>query len=320
MPASNERLTSDLVSRANRAEGVSGAVLAGEEAPAAFEDCGEGGGRLLAREDGGRVFMRTYAPEGAARGVIVLTHGLGEHSGRYWHVCKRFNALGFRVSVWDLRGHGRSSGARGDAEGYRVLLDDLEAVCGMSREEGLPFYLFGHSMGGQITLRFLQERRPDCAGAVIASPWLRLAFEPPWWKLALARVAMGIFPRFVQGTGNTWSRLSRDFAHMASMPDLHLTHHKISARLYFAVRAGAEAALANAGAVETPLLLVHGDKDPVTSYRATEEFFNRAASRDKTLRFFPGVLHETHNDLDREMVLGEICDWLNRRLEIAKPE
>jgi len=285
-----------------------------------FEDCEEGSGRFLLRGDGGRVFTRMFAPEGETRGVIVITHGLGEHSGRYWHVGRRLNALGLRAMVWDLRGHGRSSGARGDAEEYRVLIDDLEAVCGMSREAGLPLYLFGHSMGGQITLRYLQERRPDCAGAVIASPWLRLAFEPPWWKLALARGAMAIFPRFVQETGNTWSRLSRDFAHMASLPDLHLTHHKISARLYFAVRAGGEAALAEAGMVETPLLLVHGDQDPVTSHAATVEFFDRAASRDKTLRFFPGVLHETHNDLDREMVLGEICDWLKRRITTTKPE
>ena len=125
---------------------------------------------------------------------------------------------------------------------------------------------------------------------------------------------MRLWPRFAQGTGMRHERLSRDLAHLASFPDPALVHHRISARMYFAMRAGGEQVLAAAGRVRTPLLLIHGDDDPVTSHRATCEFFERAGSADKTLRIFPAARHETHNDLDRGAVLRETGDWIEARL------
>jgi alpha-beta hydrolase superfamily lysophospholipase len=107
--------------------------------------------------------------------------------------------------------------------------------------------------------------------------------------------------------------------HLGSFPDPDLVHHGISARMYFAVRAAGERLLAAAGAVRTPLLLLHGDDDPVTSHHATCEFFERAGATDKTLRIYPGVRHETHNDLDRALVIREIGDWIEARLAAAGP-
>jgi alpha-beta hydrolase superfamily lysophospholipase len=275
---------------------------------------GESAGRYLTRSDGARLFIRGMSPAGPAAGVVVVTHGLGEHSGRYGHVAKELAGRMLEVVMWDLRGHGRSSGDRGDAESYEVLVNDLEAVCAAFREEGKPLFLYAHSMGGQVALRFLEEREPECAGAVIASPWLRLAFNPPWWKQALARLTLQVWPRFAQKTGASWARLSRDFEHLASFPDLHLAHHIITTRLYFAVRDAGEAALVDAGKLRLPLLLMHGDEDPVTCHRATGELFQRAASEDKTLRSLPGGLHETHNDIDRAILLKEVGDWMEARI------
>jgi acylglycerol lipase len=285
-----------------------------EPGVSAAEVLDHSGGRYLTRGDGARLFIRALNSAGPSRGVVVVTHGLGEHSGRYGHVAEALAARGVRVAMWDLRGHGRSSGDRGDAEAYEVLINDLEAVCAVFREEGKPLFLFAHSMGGQIALRFLQERQPACAGAVIASPWLRLAFNPPWWKLALARLAVKVWPRFPQQTGASWERLSRDFEHLASFPDLHLAHHVITARLYFAVREAGVAALADAGKLRLPLLLAHGDEDPITCHHATAELFERAGSEDKTLRSLRGARHETHNDLDRAVIIKEVCDWVEARL------
>jgi alpha-beta hydrolase superfamily lysophospholipase len=101
---------------------------------------------------------------------------------------------------------------------------------------------------------------------------------------------------------------------MASFPDQALMHHRISARLYFALRAGGERVLAGAAALRTPLLLLHGDDDPVTSHHATGEFFERVGSADRTLRIFPAARHEMHNDLVRAEVLREAGDWIEARL------
>lgn len=274
---------------------------------------GENTGSLRAA-DGVELALRSTRVAGAVRAEVVLVHGLGEHAGRYGHVARVLAARGLRVDAWDLRGHGRSGGPRGDARDYGLLVDDLARVVDHFVKEGKPWFLLAHSLGGQVALRFIEERQPTCAGAVIAAPWLRLAFAPPWWKLALARLAMRVWPGFVQQTGYVGERLSRDAAHLASLPDLELVHHRISARLYFAMRAAGEAVLADAARLRVPLLLLHGEDDPITCEHATRELLRRAGSADKTLRLYPGVRHEIHNDFGRERVLAEVAEWLAARL------
>jgi alpha-beta hydrolase superfamily lysophospholipase len=270
---------------------------------------------FLDRDNEVRWFIRSASPVAAPRARVIGTHGLGEHSNRFGHVAAELVARGYRVVAWDLRGHGRSTGVRGDVQDYGHLLEDLGAVRERYMVPGLPLFLYGHSLGGQITLRYLETTGVDCRGAIAASPWLRLAFTPPWWKLALAKLAMRLWPSFVQPTGHHWQKLSRDFTHLSTFPDLDLVHHGISARMYFAVRTAGEQALAEAGGVRVPLFLLHGDADPVTSHRSTCEFFERVGSEDKTLRIFPENRHETHNDLDRAQVIGAIGDWIEGRLK-----
>lgn len=266
------------------------------------------------REGGVRLVCRVANPGHEPRATVILTHGLGEHSNRYGHVVAAFVARGWQVIAWDLRGHGRSSGVRGDVADYEDLIADLAAVVAKYASPNRPWFFFAHSLGGQITLRYLQEKQPACSGAVIASPWLKLAYTPPWWKVALARVAMFFWPTFVQSTGSRLERLSRDASHLASFPDLDLVHHAISARMYFALRTAGQQVLNDAAKVQVPLLLLHGDADPVTSHHATCELFEQVASADKTLRIYPGTRHETHNDLDRAQVIREITDWIEARV------
>jgi len=254
--------------------------------------------------------------------AVLITHGLGEHSSRYWHVAEQLAANGCEVASYDLRGHGRSGGRRGDAPGFRAFLDDLELVLSTFKEcrsTPGPLFLYGHSLGGLIVLRFLQQRRHSAGsvasvvdGVIAASPWLRLAFDPPRWKRFLAGIARWVCPGFRQITGLDPARLSRDLEFLAAMPDADLIHHQLSARLYYEVRQACSAVLAGAAEIALPLLLLHGQADPITSWAATRDFFEANASPDKTLKLYPGVFHETHNDLGREEVLDDIVAWLRR--------
>jgi len=267
----------------------------------------------LVRSAGAELFLRIGAVPGEIAAEVVITHGLGEHSGRYAHVAEVLAQRGLRSWVYDVRGHGRSTGRRGDAVRYEDLLGDLECICGEAHREGRPIFLMGHSMGAQITLNLLLSRQVDCAGAVIASPWLHLAFDPPRWRRWLAYAAAAILPMLRQPTLSLPEHLSRDPTHVAALADPHLTYHLVSARLYLALRKGGLAALEKAADFSTPVLLLHGGADAVTCFAATRQFFERAGSVDKQFLLYPEAVHETLNDLGREVVLQDVADWLGKR-------
>ncbi|HWL51779.1 MAG TPA: alpha/beta fold hydrolase [Chthoniobacteraceae bacterium] len=265
-----------------------------------------------------RLYLEESTPDAPPPdgGTVVITHGLGEHSGRYPHVVAALREAGFTVITHDLRGHGRSGGRRGDAPRFAAFLDDLDLILRQLRPPA-PVFLYGHSLGGLIALRYLQTRPAAIAGAVVASPWIRLAFTPPWWKLALGQVARIVFPRLRQFTGMNEGRLSRDPAFLATLPDLHLSHHHLSARLFFDILKACRAAQHDAPLTLRPLFLLHGQADPVTSWHATRELYEACRSEAKLLRLYPEALHETHNDLDRVAVVAEIVAWLVRQRAAA---
>lgn len=272
--------------------------------------------RLLEGAERVRLFVRVREAAEPTRAEVVLTHGLGEHSGRYRHVAEVLAAKGVRVWCYDLRGHGRSEGRRGDAADYGLLLDDLARVHALAQREagGRPVFLLGHSLGGQITLNYLLRRGGECRGVVACAPWLRLAFAPARWRVSLAAVAARCWPRWTQQTPISWERLSRDVEHLASLPDPDLVHHRISARLFFAIEQAGAAALADAAGLRAPVLLLHGGADSVTSMEATREFHERAGAADKTFALYPDARHETHNDLCRDQVLRDVATWIEARL------
>ena len=183
----------------------------------------------------------------------------------------------------------------------------------VASKTGHPCFLLAHSFGGQITLRYLQERMPNVCGAVICSPWLKLAFAPKWWRIALARLALWVCPSLPHKTPATPTLLSRDREYLLSLPDPDLMHRFLSPRLYFAIEAAGRKALVDARLLQVPLLFIHGGDDRVTCMLATRELYEGAASKDKTFSVYPDARHETHNDLCRDRVISEICQWIGAR-------
>lgn len=279
-------------------------------------------------DDGTRLFARWITPPSSLpsaphpslrspqpRATVLITHGLGEHSARYGHVIEHLLTHGYEVVTYDIRGHGRSTGRRGDAPSFQAFLDDLSTVVRWveQRRPAPRLFLYGHSMGGLITLSFAAHAHPPVAGIIAASSWLRLTFQPPWWKLFLGRIMRYIYPGFRQITGLDQTRLSHDQSFLAAMPDLDLSHHQVSARLFYEVLDACEETMRCAPKIEPPLLLLHGQADPVTSWLATREFYEKAGSTNKTLHLYPDFAHETHNELNRQQVLNDITDWLEQQ-------
>jgi alpha-beta hydrolase superfamily lysophospholipase len=264
--------------------------------------------------DGARLRVRAAQLGEGARAEVVVTHGLGEHVGRYLHVAAALAEHGLRATGYDLRGHGRSSGRRGDVDRYERLIEDLRAVHESVARSGRPVFLFGHSFGGQIVLRYLQREAPTVAGAIVSAPWLWLGREPALWKRVLGRWAHRYFPALRFPTGMRLGDLTHDLAHVEAMGDRDLVHCRISARMFYAACDAGERALDDAGRVRVPLLLMHGQDDPIVAWRVTREFHARPGPAEKTLKVYPGMLHEILNEEGRDTVLRDLAEWIVRRL------
>lgn len=260
--------------------------------------------------DGTRLHLQSWEPGTVPRAAVALIHGFGEHSGRYGHVAAALNAAGYAVVTGDHRGHGKSAGLRGHTPSYGQLLDDVGGLVRVAAERfpGLPLFIYGHSMGGNLTLNYVLRRRPALDGVVVTSPWLRLAFEPPKIQVLLGRAMDRIYPALIQDTGLDTEGLSRDPAVGAAYVADPLVHSKISARMYTALYAAGPWALAHAAEFPLPLLLMHGGADPITSAEASREFAARAPGC--TFKQWDGLRHEMHNEPEQAQVLAEIVGWL----------
>lgn len=249
-----------------------------------------------------------------ARAAISLVHGIGEHSGRYAHVAEALNEAGYALVSFDLRGHGHSGGLRGHALDYEAFMADIDLLLQETgrRFPGLPRFLYGHSMGGNLVLNYCLRRQPALAGAVVTSPWLALPTRPPRWKRALARLLDRVRPEVTLSRGNDPSALSSDPAVAAAYRRDPLVHDRISVRLYTLMDAAGAEALAQADRFPLPLLLMHGAADTVTSPFASQAFCNTAP--DCSFRLWPRLRHELHNEREKDEVLATIIAWLDEHL------
>jgi len=246
------------------------------------------------------------------KGVVVLVHGFGEHSGRYTeHVIPMLLQADLAVVTYDNVGHGKSSGKRGHCKSYESLLDILKNT--IDRAEGLfpkvPLFLYGHSMGGNLVLNYAL-RRIKPSGIVATSPYLRLAFQPPKWKLFMGRQLMNTSITLPSGLDP--KGISRIPAEVEKYKNDPLVHDKVSPMFSFPVMDAGEWAIQNAKQLQVNTFLLHGTADPIIDYRGTKEFHEN--SKRTTLELFEGGYHELHNDLCKDEMLAATQNWLKQQL------
>lgn len=269
--------------------------------------------------DGLSLFAREWRPEESPRGLVCLVHGIGEHSGRYDHVAAALGRAGVALLGFDHRGHGRSQGQRGHTPSYDTIMDDIGGLLaeGARRYPGLPTVIYGHSMGGNFTLNYVLRRRPRLAGAVVTSPWLRLAFQPSRVKVRLGRLMYRVWPSFAQHADPMEDAISRDPAMLEQRAGDPLVHDWVTPKLFFDTYDAGLWALEHASEFPLPLLLMHGTGDRITSWEASREFAARA--HDCTFRAWEGFYHETHNEPEGAQVIAAIVAWVAQRVEAAGP-
>ena len=130
--------------------------------------------RTLPAGDGTDLFIRTWVPDGEAKGVVQLAHGMAEHSGRYERFAQALTDAGYAVWIHDHRGHGETAatmadrGSFADSHGWDTAVTDMHTVAQAARAEhpGLPFFFFGHSMGSLLGRDYVTRYGQHLDGAV----------------------------------------------------------------------------------------------------------------------------------------------------------
>jgi alpha-beta hydrolase superfamily lysophospholipase len=251
------------------------------------------------------------------RAVLVISHGLGEHAACYSHVAEGLgSALGIDVLAFDFRGHGRSPGRRGLVRKFEDLTGDLGAAlswAGRARP-GLPRFVLGHSNGGLVALRLILEQEAGLAGLILSNPALRLAQPVPRHKRLAGAILRRCAPGVTLATAIGPELMTRDPDVLAGRAADSLRHTRISAPIFYGMVEGGPLVALNAARIRTPVLMVLGGADPVIDSRESRAVFERLGSEDKSLRVYPGMLHEPLNDIGREQVLSDIAEWIAVRL------
>jgi alpha-beta hydrolase superfamily lysophospholipase len=263
-------------------------------------------------DDGLTLFSQSWQPDANdTNAVVCLVHGIGEHSGRYEDLVRVFNEAGIAVLAFDLRGHGRSEGQRGHSISYEALMDDIAHMVAEAERlfPHLPTFLYGHSLGGNLTLNFVLRRQPQLSGAIVTGPMLRTTYPVPWWRMLMGRILYAIWPSFTLPNGLSSEDLSRDAEAAEEYEEDPLVHDRMSAQLGIDAYESGLWALQHAGQLSLPLLLMHGAEDRITSAEASREFAANAGDLC-TLVIWPDMLHEIHKESEKEQVFDCSLKWI----------
>ena len=272
---------------------------------------------MLPAGDGTPLFIRDWPlsikyDKARVHNGIVLMHGLGEHCGRYAHLARFFNALGFAVRTYDHRGHGNSAGARGDCPDAQALLRDARLVINdFSKHLSAPPLLFGHSMGGLFAARFATEGLAPLRGLILSSPALALSMSG--FSTILLKIASLLIPGVGLGNGLKTKYLSHDAEVVQAYIDDPLVHGKISARLLNGMLTAMEYTHDYAPHLKIPVLLLVATDDRLVDAEGSERFIARLPPETAQAIFYEGFYHELFNELEATRVFDDVRSWMKQQ-------
>jgi acylglycerol lipase len=265
--------------------------------------------------DGAQLFTRRWVPDDATpKAAVLLVHGVCEHSGRYERVAEALTGAGYALASFDLRGHGRSSGRRGDAR-LAPTMRDIGDLLARERERtpSGKVFMYGQSLGGLFTLAYVLDRAPALAGVVVSAPVLHTALRRQPLKIAVAKTLGRFLPSLGMRPGLDDTKLMRDDAVLADRRRDSLVIDRVTLGLARDVLATTDQVLRDCDRFPAPLLVIHGRDDEVNFSSGSEELISKVKG-DRTLHLYDGVLHHPHNDPERHRIFADVVAWLDQHV------
>ena len=265
---------------------------------------------------GAKLHLQKWLPDEQPKAIILLVHGYAEHAGRYHYFAEHCVAKGYAVFAIDHWGHGQSDGTPGYVPDFSVFHDGVDQLLACAKEDfpDLPVMLVGHSMGGLISATYLLANQSKFLACVLSGPAIKAAEEPS----AFLKAVSGFLSRFFPKAGVLEldpNGISRDPQVVADyLADPLVYNGKMGARLAAEMLNNMTDIQQNAGKISLPILLLHGEKDSLADAEGSKFLDTHIGSADKTLIIYPELFHEIFNEPEKDAVLTDMTDWLDRQL------
>ena len=262
------------------------------------------------------IYYQFWLPDGDVKAVLLIVHGLGEHSGRYMNFVNHFVPLGYAVYGFDHIGHGRSEGKR---EGIRRFSDYTETLTRYYKkvkesQHGEPIFLVGHSMGGLIVSHYLLEHRADFNGAIISAPVVKVSDTISKTTISLGKLLSVVAPQLGLLSLDV-KAISRDPEVVKKYVDDPLVFHgKTPARLAAELLKAMLYVTAQTEKITIPFIVVQGGADTLVDPGGAQMLYDRAGSADKTIKIYDGLYHEVFNEPEHPQVLKDVEMWIAARI------
>lgn len=263
--------------------------------------------------DGGRLFYRAWLPEGRMKGAVVLLHRGHEHSGYWQDLVDEIELDGYGFFAWDMRGHGRTVDTAAPAGSTGHLVRDLdEFVAGIAVEYAIgleDIALVGHSMGGVLAAAWVHDYAPPVRALVLGSPAFRVRLYVPF-AMSILRWIGKVRPDAEVSSYVKGRLLTRDSRRRALYDTDPLVKRRIPVRLLVDLYDTATRLIRDASAISTPVLLLSSGADWVVRRSAQKAFFRGLISTRKTMRVYPGFLHDVFGEKSREIPIAEARSFI----------
>jgi acylglycerol lipase len=262
------------------------------------------------------LYRQAWLPDTAPKAILLIVHGIAEHSGRYMNPVNYFVPKGYAVYSFDLRGHGKSDGKRSYIERFSYYLDDLQTFFNLVRTENpnMKIFMVGHSMGSTIALDYALEHQNEMNGLIISGTTLKAGSSINQVSIVMAKILSVLLPK-IGVTALDSSGISRDKAVVEAYVKDPLNYTgKISARVGAELLKTMTMLQKRLSEITLPILIMQGSQDRISDPSSSKLLFDGVSSKDKTMKLYEGFYHEIFNDPDRQHVFADMEAWLKARV------
>lgn len=259
----------------------------------------------------GDIPIHQYTNQVDSSTSVIIVHGYAEHGMRYKPFVDRLAKVGIRALVYDQRGHGQSGGSQAMVDYFDQFAEDLNTIADSFFNEGDRNFIYGHSMGGLVLLRYLQIYGDDLlTGALTSGAALKPDDSIPKVLIKLSSFIAKIFPNLPTVRLDA-SAVSRD-PHEVKKYNEDPLNYRAGTKAKFGDEflKGMKQARVELNKIKLPFVVHHGTDDRLIDPESSQWIYDGISSDNKSLRWWDGLYHELLNEPEKDQVANELIEWM----------